>query len=191
VSRPASPAWEPLEEWADEQPAGPARGRGLRKPRRSHRLRNGQRRKPTPPSTSTPARRCQRGCCPLTDLQRAWEDHLRCSTFQQPTDLPMHKTRRTSSTGSAGKPASNYGWRSSPGSRRPTTADAGNAASDDSPRSNTRHSPTPQPRPDTPTRRVNRGGAVPNAVVEGVMPPELALGGVASCVVRRLGAAGT
>jgi transposase InsO family protein len=46
-------------------------------------------------------------------------------------------------------------WRSSPGSNAPTTADAANAASADSHRSNTRHSTSPLPRPDHPTRRVN------------------------------------
>jgi putative transposase len=48
-----------------------------------------------------------------------------------------------------------YGWRSSPGSNAPTTADGGNADSDASPRSSTRHSTSPLPRPDDPTRRVN------------------------------------
>jgi putative transposase len=63
--------------------------------------------------------------------------------------------RGTSSTGSAGRLEKNYGWRSSPGSNGPTTAGAGNAASADSPRSSTRHSASPLPRPDHPTRRVN------------------------------------
>jgi hypothetical protein len=69
--------------------------------------------------------------------------------------------KRTSWTDSAGPAARNYGWQSSPGSRRPTTGAAGNAASDDSPRSNTRHSPTPKPRPDTPPDESTEVGAVP------------------------------
>jgi hypothetical protein len=45
--------------------------------------------------------------------------------------------------------------RSSPGSNAPTTAGAGNAASDDSHRSSPRHATSPLPRLDHHTRRVN------------------------------------
>jgi putative transposase len=72
--------------------------------------------------------------------------------------------RRTSSTGSAGRHANNSGWRSSSGSRRPTTADGAKTPSDASHLSNSRHSPTPLTRHDRPyPTRVNRSLGSPPA----------------------------
>jgi putative transposase len=63
--------------------------------------------------------------------------------------------RRMSWTGTAGPPARNSGWRSSPGSKAPATADAGNEASVASRPSSTRQSTRPQPLPEPPSPRVN------------------------------------
>jgi putative transposase len=82
-----------------------------------------------------------------------------------------HCCRRTSSTGSAGTPARNYVWRSSPGSSGPTTAGAVNAGWDGSRRSDTRHSPAPRQRPNpNPTSQPNRGQSPPRT---GAVQPSL------------------
>jgi transposase InsO family protein len=64
--------------------------------------------------------------------------------------------KRTSWTANAGRPEKNCGWRSSPGSNAPTTADAGNDASAGSPRSSLRCSTNrSHSRPEVHTPRVN------------------------------------
>jgi hypothetical protein len=78
-----------------------------------------------------------------------------------PWSPSSHSCRRTCSTGTAGPPGRNCGWRSSPGSRGPTTAAGDNADSDASPRSNTKHSPAPQQRPNTYPDESTEVGAVP------------------------------
>jgi putative transposase len=61
-----------------------------------------------------------------------------------------HYCRRTSSTGSVGRPANSCGWGSSSGSNAPTTVGAAKTPSADSPRSSSRHCYRPLTRPDRP-----------------------------------------
>jgi hypothetical protein len=64
--------------------------------------------------------------------------------------------KRTFSTHNGGAPARNSGWRSCPGSRRNTTANADNAPWASSPQSSLRPSTRPQQRPETVSPSVNR-----------------------------------
>jgi transposase InsO family protein len=89
-----------------------------------------------------------------TDWSGRWAGSVRAVTTPR-WSRSSRCCRRTCSIANAGPLEKDYGWRSSPGSSAPTTADAANADSDGSPRSNTRHSTSPLPRPDHPTRRVN------------------------------------
>jgi putative transposase len=84
-----------------------------------------------------------------------WAESVRAVTTP-PWSRSSRCCERTFSTDSAGPPASNCAWRSSPGSNALTTADAGNGPSASSPRSSLRCSTNrSHSRPEVHTPRVN------------------------------------
>jgi putative transposase len=112
-------------------------------------------------SPGSSARTPSSGRWPTTAWSARWAGSGRTATTPR-RSRSSRCCRRTCSTGSAGRLATSSGWRSSPGSSARITAAAGNAGSDGSRRSNTRHSPTPPRRPDPLPGRVNRTGGSPH-----------------------------
>ena len=92
--------------------------------------------------------------CKTTGWQGRWAGSApAATTLRWSRSSPCCK--RTSWTVSAGQQESSCAWRSSPGSRGPTTGDAGNADSAASHPSNTRQSTRPHTQPEPPSPRVN------------------------------------